>query len=127
MGVVRILVDVGDGGGVEERGAALDAMHLIAFGEEQLGEVGSVLAGDAGDEGFLQWFQSPWRFYFRVQIDLVPLPIFAQSIHSLTFSLGSQSQSIHCKWVIRKVFIRLYLDASIFLVLLVSILVAALI
>ena len=47
-------IDVVDAGGVEERGAALDAVDLVAFGEEEFGEVGSVLAGDSGDEGFLQ-------------------------------------------------------------------------
>ena len=54
MGIVRILVDVVDAGGVEERGAALDAVHLVALGEQEFGEIGSVLAGDSGDQGFLQ-------------------------------------------------------------------------
>jgi hypothetical protein len=27
-------------------------MHLVAFGQEELGQIRAVLAGDAGDEGF---------------------------------------------------------------------------
>ena len=37
--------------GVEGRGAALDAMNIIAFSKQQAGEIGSVLTCDAGDEG----------------------------------------------------------------------------
>ena len=32
------------------RGAADEPVHLVALAEQQLGEVGAVLAGDAGDE-----------------------------------------------------------------------------
>ena len=48
--LVRILVEVVDAVGVEERRAALDAVHLVALVEQELGEVGAVLAGDAGDQ-----------------------------------------------------------------------------
>jgi len=62
VGVVGVLVDVVDACGVEEGGASLDAVDFVAFGEEELGEVGSVLAGDSCDEGFLQNEYSPfWR------------------------------------------------------------------
>ncbi len=37
IGVVRVLVDVVDAGSVEERGAALDAVDLVAFCKEELG------------------------------------------------------------------------------------------
>ncbi len=47
---VRVLVEVVDAVGVEERRAPLDAVHLVALGEQQFGEVGAVLAGHAGDE-----------------------------------------------------------------------------
>jgi hypothetical protein len=36
--------------GVEARGAADDAVHLVPLAEEELGEVGAVLARDSGDE-----------------------------------------------------------------------------
>ena len=49
---VRVLVNVVDPLGVEERGAALDAVDFVAFFEQEFREVGSVLAGDAGDECF---------------------------------------------------------------------------
>jgi hypothetical protein len=57
--VVRVPVDVVQAAGVEGAGAADDAMHLVAFGQEELGQacaersrsIGAVLAGDAGDEG----------------------------------------------------------------------------
>ena len=35
---------------LKERGAALDAVHDIAFAEQQLGQIGAVLPGDAGDQ-----------------------------------------------------------------------------
>ena len=40
-----------DAVGVEEAGAALEAMHGVAFLEQEFGEVGTILASDAGDEG----------------------------------------------------------------------------
>ena len=49
--LVRVAVEVVDPVGVEGRGAADDAVDLVALVEQQLGEVGAVLAGDAGDEG----------------------------------------------------------------------------
>jgi hypothetical protein len=47
---VRVFVDVIHTLGVEGGGAALDAVHFIAFGQKELGKVAAVLAGDAGDE-----------------------------------------------------------------------------
>ncbi len=47
---VRVLVDVVDPRGVEQRGAALDAVHLIALFQQKLCQIRSVLSGDAGDE-----------------------------------------------------------------------------
>ena len=49
---MRILVDVIDALGVEERGAALDAVDFVAFFEQEFREIGTVLSGDAGDECF---------------------------------------------------------------------------
>jgi len=49
---VRVFVDVVDALGIEERRAALDAVDFVALVEQELGEVGAVLAGDAGDECF---------------------------------------------------------------------------
>ncbi len=50
---VWVLVDVVDTLGIEQGSATLDAVHLVAFFKEKLGEVGTVLAGDAGDQRFL--------------------------------------------------------------------------
>lgn len=47
---MRILVDMVDPLGVEQRGAALDAMHLVALLEQKLGQVRSVLPGNPGDK-----------------------------------------------------------------------------
>jgi len=47
---VRILVDVVHTLGVKGAGAALDAVHDVTFFQQQLGQIGAVLAGDAGDE-----------------------------------------------------------------------------
>ena len=50
----RLLVkDEGILAGIELAGAALDAVDVVAPGEQQFGQVGAVLARDAGDEGGL--------------------------------------------------------------------------
>ena len=49
-GLVRILVDVVEPLGVEARRAADEAVHLVTFGEQKLGEIRTVLAGDARDQ-----------------------------------------------------------------------------
>ncbi len=46
---VGIFVDVIDPLGVEEGGAAFNAVNFVAFLKEKFREVGAVLAGDAGD------------------------------------------------------------------------------
>jgi hypothetical protein len=51
---VRIFVNMVNTVGIEQRRPALDAMNLVAFGEEKFSEVRTVLAGDSCDEGFLQ-------------------------------------------------------------------------
>ena len=48
---MRILVQVIDAVGIEQRRAALDTMNFIALVEQELGEIGAILAGDAGDQG----------------------------------------------------------------------------
>ncbi len=48
--LVRVLVEMVDPGGVERGGAPLDPVHLVALGQQQLGQIGPVLAGDAGDQ-----------------------------------------------------------------------------
>lgn len=53
VGVVGVDVDVIDPLGVEVGGAANEAVHLIAFVEEEFSEVGTILAGDAGDQCYL--------------------------------------------------------------------------
>ena len=70
--VVRIDVEVIQARGVERRRAALDAMHDVALVQQELGKIGSVLAGYAGYEGNLfshftytkcvrRWFPVPLR------------------------------------------------------------------
>jgi len=49
---VEILVEVINPGGVKGRGAPLDAVDFVAFAEEKLGQVGTVLTGNPGDQGF---------------------------------------------------------------------------
>ena len=52
--LVWILVDVIDALGIEARCPAFDAVDLVALFQEEFGEVGAVLAGDAGNECFFQ-------------------------------------------------------------------------
>ncbi|TQD77653.1 hypothetical protein C1H46_036814 [Malus baccata] len=49
VGVVGVDVDVVDALGVEVGGPSDQAVDVVAFVEEEFGEVGAVLAGDAGD------------------------------------------------------------------------------
>ena len=55
---MRILVKVVDPAGVEGGGPADDAVDLIALGEQELRQIGAVLARDAGNERFLH---KNWR------------------------------------------------------------------
>ena len=47
----RVLVDMVDTRGVEQAGAPLDAVHHVAFGEQEFSQIGAILASDAGDQG----------------------------------------------------------------------------
>jgi hypothetical protein len=49
--LVRIRIDLIETIRIESGGPANDAMHLVPFGEQELGEIGSILSRDAGDEG----------------------------------------------------------------------------
>jgi hypothetical protein len=51
--LVGVVVEVVDPVGVEARRAPDDAVHLVALLQQELGQVGTVLAGDAGDKGAL--------------------------------------------------------------------------
>ena len=48
--LVRVVVEVIDAIGVDQRRPALDAVNRIALGQQQFGEISAVLAGDAGDQ-----------------------------------------------------------------------------
>jgi len=50
---VRVLIQVINPVRVEQRCASLDPMNLVAFREEKLRQIGSILPGDAGDQCFL--------------------------------------------------------------------------
>ena len=54
LGLVHVAVQVVDPRRVEERGAPPHAVHFVALPEQELGEVGAVLAGDAGDQRFFR-------------------------------------------------------------------------
>lgn len=60
MWIVRILIEVIDSPGVKEGGSALDPMDFVAFGEEELSKVGSILSSDPCDQGFFQFNASRW-------------------------------------------------------------------
>lgn len=50
---MSISVEVVDAGGVEGGGSADDAVHLVALGQQELGEVRPVLARDAREQSLL--------------------------------------------------------------------------
>src|SRR4051812_18840421 len=47
---MRVLIKMVDALGVEGRGTALQAVHFVAFLQQQLRQIGAVLAGDAGNQ-----------------------------------------------------------------------------
>jgi len=59
VGLMRVLVEMIDAIGVEQRGAALDAVDFVAFAQQEFGEIGAVLPGNAGDERFLGHVSEP--------------------------------------------------------------------
>ena len=50
IGLVRILVQMIDAAGVERGRAPLHSVHHIVLGQQQLGQIGAVLAGHPGDQ-----------------------------------------------------------------------------
>lgn len=54
---MRIAVEVVDTRSVERARPTDYAVDLVSLGEEQFGEIGAVLAGDASDEGFFHNFR----------------------------------------------------------------------
>src|SRR5215813_14542765 len=52
--LVRVLVDVVNAFSVKRAGAASDAIYIIATAQQQLGQIASVLAGDARYQRFLR-------------------------------------------------------------------------
>ena len=50
--LVRVVIEVVDAAGVEGRGPALDAVHLVPFAQQELGEIGAILPGNADDQGY---------------------------------------------------------------------------
>jgi hypothetical protein len=50
-GAVGVFIQVVDAIGVEGRCATFQSVDLVAFGEKKLGEIGTVLSGDPGDQG----------------------------------------------------------------------------
>src|SRR3712207_3129503 len=47
---MRVVIDVIDAVRVEQARPAHDAVHLVALGEQKLGQIRAVLPGDAGDQ-----------------------------------------------------------------------------
>ena len=60
-GLMGISIDVVQTLGVEGRGSPDETVHLIALGQEQLGQVRTVLSSDAGDERLLHRHSSLLR------------------------------------------------------------------
>ena len=50
---MRVLIQVVDAIRVERARAADDAMDLVTFSEQEIGEIGSILPCDAGDQCFV--------------------------------------------------------------------------
>ena len=57
---MRSLIEMIDPGGVEQGRTALDSMHLIALLQQKFSQIGSILTGNAGDQGLLSHGFSPY-------------------------------------------------------------------
>ena len=53
---MRILVNMVNTLGVEGRGTPFDAMHLVAFGQQELRQIRTILTGDTGNQCFFYFF-----------------------------------------------------------------------
>jgi len=51
--LVGVDIEVVDPAGVEGGGPPLEAVHDVALAEQELGQIGAILAGGAGDQGDL--------------------------------------------------------------------------
>ncbi len=74
--IMWVLVEMIDAVGIEQGAAALDPVDLIALGEQQLGKIGSILSGDAGD-------QSPF----------LHSPAFCPACKNISFPEGAEYES----------------------------------
>jgi len=52
--LVRVVVEMIDPVCVERRSAADDPVYFVALAEQELGQIGAILAGDAADQRLLQ-------------------------------------------------------------------------
>src|SRR5437588_2658648 len=50
IGFVRVAVEMIDALSIEQRGPALDTVHLVAFRQQQLREIRTILSRDPGDQ-----------------------------------------------------------------------------
>jgi len=55
-----ILIEMVNAVCIEQRGPALDTVHLIALGKQKFSKIGPVLAGDAGNECFFCHISPLW-------------------------------------------------------------------
>ncbi len=72
-GFVGIAVDMVDPVGIERTAAANNAVDFVALGEQQFGQVRTVLSGDAGDQCFFgggHFISWAWLgcFYWNVKL-----------------------------------------------------------
>jgi hypothetical protein len=58
-----VLVQVVDPVCIEQGGSPFDAVDFISFFQEEFGQVGTVLSGDTGNEGFFCHGFLPWCEY----------------------------------------------------------------
>jgi hypothetical protein len=67
--LMGVLIKVVNTVGIERRGAALDAVHLVAFAHQQFGKIGTNLSSNASDESFLQGLTFPVSVKLTMDID----------------------------------------------------------
>src|SRR5258708_39045559 len=48
---MAVTVEIVDAVGIQRGGSSLDAVHGVALAQEEIRQIGAILAGDAGDEG----------------------------------------------------------------------------
>src|SRR6266508_525135 len=73
---VRVLIQMVDPGGVEKRGAPLDAVNYVPFVQKKFGQIRAVLAGNSRDQSDFGLIHALFRWTLRRPVDRCECPYY---------------------------------------------------